>query len=130
MASVTVRDVDDDVHAELRRIAAQHGRSMQAELLTGVSTMPEGRRRNTVGQAVEEFLASLSGRIWSFDEPAAVEYAAIVAERRADGHPIGVVDAQIAAIARSRSASVATRDVDGLRCAGLDLVDPWRFGSG
>ena len=49
-----------------------------AELLTGVSTMPEGRRRDTVGQAVEEFLVSLSGRIWSFDEPAAVEYAAIV----------------------------------------------------
>lgn len=94
--------LDTNVISEALRERLATAAPVLAELLTGVATMPEGRRKDVVASAAGEFLATLAGRIWPFDEPAAVEYAAIVAERRAVGQPITVVDAQIAAIARSR----------------------------
>lgn len=33
MASITIRNLDDDLEAQLRKVAASHGRSMEEELL-------------------------------------------------------------------------------------------------
>ncbi|MCE1180497.1 MAG: type II toxin-antitoxin system VapC family toxin [Micrococcales bacterium] len=98
---------------------------VMAELLLGVAALPAGKRRDTLAQAVATVLDSLAGRVWAFDEGAAAEYALIVMERRELGSPISTMDAQIAAIARSREAPVATRDVEGLACSGLTVVNPW-----
>lgn len=68
------------------------------------------------------------GRILSFDSAAARAYAAIAVERRSAGRPISHADFQIAAIARSRGASVATRDVDDFAGCGIDVVNPWATG--
>ncbi len=54
------------------------------------------------------------------------EYALIVSTRRAAGAPISQLDAQIAAIARSRGAAVATRDVGGFAGCGIEVINPWR----
>lgn len=96
-----------------------------AELLLGVGALPASRRRDSLAQAVATVLDSLTGRIWAFDEGAAAEYALIVVERRDLGRPISTLDAQIAAIARSRAAAVATRDTAGLACSGLTVINPW-----
>ena len=62
MASVTLRDVDDDVHAELRRIAAQHGRSMQAELRAVLMDhVARHRGRPTLAAAAERFRSQTGG---------------------------------------------------------------------
>ena len=62
MASVTLRDVDDDVHAELRRIAAQHGRSMQAELRAVLMDhVTRHRRRPSLADAAERFRRQTGG---------------------------------------------------------------------
>ncbi len=98
---------------------------VMAELLLGVGALPAGGRRDSLAQAVAMVLDSLAGRVWAFDECAAAEYALIVVERRELGRPISTMDAQIAAIARSREAAVATRDIAGLACSGLTLIDPW-----
>lgn len=98
---------------------------VMAELLLGVGALPAGRRRDFLAQAVATVLDSLAGRIWAFDEGAAAEYALIVVERRELGTPISTMDAQIAAIARSREATVATRDTAALACSGLMLINPW-----
>lgn len=98
-----------------------------AELLTGVALLPPGRRRDELTEALHGILAALVGRIWAFDDMAAAEYAVIVASRHATGAPISTMDAQIAAIARSRGAAVATRDLYGMACGGLVLVDPWSY---
>lgn len=98
---------------------------VMAELLLGVGALPAGRRRDSLAQAVALVLDSLTGRVWAFDEGAAAEYALIVVERRDRGRPISTMDAQIAAIARSRKAAVATRDIAGLACSGLTVIDPW-----
>lgn len=96
-----------------------------AELMSGVALLPSGRRSTQLRAAVLEFLASFEGRILPFDQAAAFDYAALVAERSRAGRPAAAVDLMIAAIARSQGASVATRDVDGLTCSGLVVVDPW-----
>lgn len=62
----------------------------------------------------------------AFDAMAADTYSEIVTERRNQGRPISVEDAQIAAIACARGLAIATRntsDFEGI--SGLDLINPW-----
>src|SRR6266705_2999759 len=47
------------------------------------------------------------------------------ADRRRAGRPISHFDAQIAAIARSAGAAVATRDVADYHGCGVEVIDPW-----
>lgn len=98
----------------------------EAEILRGIGLLPHGRRRRALTAAAERAFGVLfDERILSFDSEAARAYAAIAVSRRAVGHPISQADCQIAAIARSRGASVATRDVKGFRDCGIDVVNPW-----
>ena len=65
------------------------------------------------------------GRILPFDSAAAQAYAVIAAARRFAGMPLKYADCQIAAIARSRGWSVATRNVRDFEGCGVDVIDPW-----
>ena len=56
---------------------------------------------------------------------AADAYGQIVAERESTGRPIGVLDAQIAAIARVHRAAVATRNVADFQGCGVVIVNPY-----
>ncbi len=71
------------------------------------------------------FVVDLGGRVLPFDSDAADHYAEIAAGRRALGRPISQLDAQIAAIARSRGSGVATRNASDFADCGIDVVDPW-----
>lgn len=98
----------------------------EAELLYGIALLPEGRRQRTLRAAVLRVLdEALAGRILPFDSGAARAFADIAATRRRAGRPIAEADARIAAIARSRGASVATRNLGDFADCGIDLVDPW-----
>jgi hypothetical protein len=57
---------------------------------------------------------------------AARAYGVIADARRAAGTPISQSDAQVAAIARSRGAAVATRDIGGFSGCGIEVINPWR----
>ena len=101
----------------------------EAELRYGVEILPAGERRNRLLAEVEGMLQEdFAGRILPFDSAAAQAYAVVAATRRAAGHPINHADCQIAAIARCRGASVATRDVDDFEGCGIDVIDPWTDG--
>ena len=66
-----------------------------------------------------------AGRILPFDvEPARV-FARIKAERRASGRPVAALDAQIAAIAVSHGAALATRNTPDFEGCGIQLMNPW-----
>ncbi len=98
----------------------------EAELRYGVEILPTGQRRERLFAEIEAmFREDFAGRILPFDSHAAQAYAAIAAARRAAGHPINHADCQIAATARSLGASLATRDVNGFRGCGLEVMNPW-----
>ncbi|MCE2482232.1 MAG: PIN domain-containing protein [Alphaproteobacteria bacterium] len=60
-----------------------------------------------------------------FDREAAREYADIAAASRSAGRPVAPADCQIAAIARSRGMTVATRNIRDFEDIGIDIVNPW-----
>ena len=98
----------------------------EAEVLTGIAILPEGRRKHTLADAVARaFGELLGGRVLPFDSAAAQAYSEIAAARRAAGRPISQSDGQIAAIARSRSMTIATRNVRDFEDIGIDLINPW-----
>lgn len=98
----------------------------EAELRYGLALMPPGKRRSALAVEIEDMLGEdFSGRILPFDSPAAVAFAEIAAERRQAGRPISQADAQIAAIARSRGAALATRNVPDFEGCGVEIVNPW-----
>jgi len=45
------------------------------------------------------------------------------------GRPISQFDCQIAAIARARETTVATRNTGDYEGCGIGLIDPWTFGT-
>ncbi len=98
----------------------------EAELRYGVMLLPEGRRRTDLMAAIEGMLIEdFAGRILPFDSAAAVAYAAIAASRREVGKPISQFDAQIAAIAQSRGAELATRNVADFEGCEVEVTNPW-----
>ena len=101
----------------------------EAELLYGIEVLPIGRRRDRLAAETEGMLRhDFAGRILPFDSLAAGAFAVIFASRRAAGFPISHADCQIAAIARSRDAQVATRDTRGFQGCGIDIINPWSQG--
>src|ERR1700722_11664697 len=75
----------------------------QAEILSGLAIMPEGRRRDDLQAAAHAmFNDDFEGRILAFDAGAAVAYAEIFVDRRRAGRPAATIDLMIAAIARSK----------------------------
>jgi predicted nucleic acid-binding protein len=98
----------------------------EAEILFGVAILPDGRRRTALQAAVERIFADVFGdRILSFDRAAAKAFAEIAANRRRSGRPMPQPDGQIAAIARSHGAAVATRNVGDFAGCGVTLINPW-----
>ena len=64
-------------------------------------------------------------RVLPFDGSAAVAFAAVFAERRAAGRPIGFPDRQIVATARARGAAVATHNVEDFEGCRVEVMRPW-----
>lgn len=101
----------------------------EAELRYGAAILPAGRRRVTLFSDIEGMLRSAFGdRVLPFDREAARVYGDIAAMRRAAGRHVASIDCQIAAIARSRGLTVATRNVGDFEGMEVALVDPWAAG--
>jgi predicted nucleic acid-binding protein len=97
-----------------------------AELMLGIESLPDGKRKETLRTETEVILIEeFAERILPFDETAAHRYAGLACLRNRMGRPIGMADAQIAAICLSYNASLATRNTKDFEDMGLVLINPW-----
>jgi toxin FitB len=98
----------------------------QAEILSGIAILPEGRRRLGFEAAARAmFSEDFEGRILSFDQEAAIAYADIFAACRRAGRPAATVDLMVAAVAYCRNASVVTRNAADFEACKVAIVNPW-----
>lgn len=92
----------------------------------GLAFLPDGRRRQLLEAAFEQIVAvDLDDRVLDFDRGAAAAAAALAADRQRAGKPVDMRDTQIAGIAVSRRATLATRNVRHFADLQVPVVDPW-----
>lgn len=128
--SETLRPVPE--HSVLAWLANQPRASLfttavtRGEILYGIQLLSDGKRRRGLWDAAKKiFDEDFAGHVLSFDSEAADMYAEISASRRTAGKPISQFDAMIVAMARSRGASLATRNVKDFDDCGTDIINPW-----
>jgi predicted nucleic acid-binding protein len=97
----------------------------RAEIYCGIAILHEGSRKRALAQHADKFFAAYAEHIMPFGPDEADSYAQIVAMRRRLGRPIGILDAQIAAIAKVAGAVVATRDVGDFLDCGVAVINPY-----
>lgn len=97
-----------------------------AEIRYGIARLPSGRRRDHLAAAATEIFAAFPEQVLPFDLAAAHAYADIVSYRDSLGTPIEGFDAQIAAICRTRAASLATRNEKDFTDTGVIITNPWQ----
>jgi predicted nucleic acid-binding protein len=96
------------------------------EIQMGIELLTPSRRRRRLNDVFAQLLAEdLDGRVQFFDVAAALAAGAIAAGTRRLGRSVDLRDVQIAGIAASRRATVATRNVRHFEGAGVELVNPW-----
>jgi len=97
-----------------------------AELRFGIERLVPGRRKHELEKRVDQFEHDVfRDRVLPFDAAAAREFARLNAARQRSGRPIQTMDALIAAIARSQSAAVATRDIEDFAGLDIELINPF-----
>lgn len=96
------------------------------EIRTGIDLLSPSRRRNQLERSFVKLLADdLDGRVLAFDQSAALRAGSIAAEQQRQGRTVEIRDGQIAGIAASRHAVLATRNRRHFEHLGIGLVDPW-----
>lgn len=97
-----------------------------AEISYGLRVLPDGRRQRDLEGRFEQFLvAGFDQRILSFDQKAALLYGEVMGHRQELGRPLGILDGQIASIARAHQLAVATRNTRDFEECGVELVNPF-----
>jgi hypothetical protein len=93
------------------------------ELEYGILLLPAGRRRTRLQQWFAAGAARL--RVLDLDVDTARIWAGLLAELKRQGRAMPLKDSLIAATARQHRLTVATRNVDDYRQAGVALVNPF-----
>lgn len=97
-----------------------------AEIGYGLRCLPAGKRRHLLKERFAQFVAAAFGaRVLPFDEAAARSYGEIKGYRKEIGRPLSDLDGQIAAIARVREFSIATRNTKDFEECGIRLINPF-----
>jgi toxin FitB len=98
----------------------------QAEMMYGMEILTKGKKKKVLEAALDGMFAEdFRDRVLGFDSSCTKHYAEIGAARKALGRPISQFDAQIAAIARSRKAILATRNSADFADCGIKVTNPW-----
>jgi predicted nucleic acid-binding protein len=96
------------------------------ESRSGIRLLPPGRRREALETSLDIMIVNLFGeRVLPFDLAAAESAATLVGARVSKGITVAARDTQIAGIAVSRRAKLATRNLRDFRDLEIELIDPW-----
>jgi len=96
------------------------------ELVRGAHRLQDGKRRGVYERWIENDLANqFKDRILPFDRGAAVIWGEIMGDGDRTGRTRPAADAQIAAVARRHSLTLATRNVRDFQAMGVMLFNPW-----
>ena len=96
-----------------------------AEIAYGIERVRPQNRAKRLARGLAAWRNRMKGRIFSFDEAAAMHYGEVMGTAARNGRPMSIPDGMIAATARIHAASLATRNVADFRNTGLDLRNPW-----
>jgi predicted nucleic acid-binding protein len=95
------------------------------EVRFGLESLPLGRRRHRLEQSFEALLSELQGRVLPLDATAADAGGRLSAQRRKSGRSVDIRDTQIAGIALSQRAAIATRNKRHFDDLDVPVIDPW-----
>ena len=96
-----------------------------AELMFGIGALPNGRRKDKLTAALDGVLELFADRILPFDTGAARRSAELAVSARASGKRFPTPDVYIAAIAAAHDFTVASRNANDFKAAGLTIINPW-----
>jgi predicted nucleic acid-binding protein len=98
----------------------------EAEIFYGLARLPIGKRKRDLEAVLERlFRLRFRGRVLPFDSAAARNFGDVVLVRKRQGRSYHYADAQIAAIAKSCGAAIATRNGIDFDHCGVKVIDPW-----
>jgi len=96
------------------------------EVRFGLEILPVSRKRKQLEDAFAKALEEdFDARVLPLDRAAAEAAGVIAAGQRKAGRPVDVRDVQIAGIATSRKATLATRNVRHFAGLAIPIIDPW-----
>lgn len=95
------------------------------EIAYGIEKIRDDERTPRLERALTAWRQRFSGRIFDFDEHAAMAYGSIMGQAKRKGRMMSAPDGMIAAIALSKGGLLATRNsTDFLDCS-VGLINPW-----
>jgi predicted nucleic acid-binding protein len=96
-----------------------------AEIAYGIQKIRPAERARRLMEGLNEWRRRFAGRIYGFDEEAAMSYGDLMGKAARQDAVMSAPDGMIAAIAQTNGGRLATRNVEDFRTTGLSLVSPW-----
>ncbi len=96
------------------------------ELELGVQLLPEGRRRDRLGDWISQLMADFGQRVLPIESREAKWAATFRARVHRDGRVLQLGDALIAGTAKANNLSVATRNVSDFGGLDVGIFNPWQ----
>ena len=97
------------------------------EIQRGIQKLPVGKKQAALLLWIDAVEIQFENRVLSFDKRSANEWARMCVEAEASGFPLSAFDSIIAAIARSHSMTLVTRNVSDFAHTGVPLINPWEL---
>ena len=97
------------------------------ELHYGLQLLPEGQRRNTIANKLQNLLTHYNDYIIPVNQAIALQAALLRADAKQEGRIVHLADALIASTARVNNWVVATRNTNDFIDSGVDIINPWTF---
>jgi len=97
------------------------------ELHYGLQLLPEGQRRNTIANKLQNLLTYYNDYIIPVNQAIALQAALLRADAKQEGRIVHLADALIASTARVNNWVVATRNTNDFIDSGVDIINPWTF---